>query len=259
MAVLKYLVKTDRGGKTEAGRATRARVAASPTAGSPFIYGCSLHTCRWRKNPWTVGLRTRPSLVLAAGFAGPEKASVLRTAGVILRNPRGSPLPRLAGEGFMGEHGCRAGAGETLERTMARRPHGVADRSISPERNGCARVRCASVSLNSIVRPSGPRPVRVRCRFPQGAAASQREAVAAARAAKYRNLYRTFGGSRPQAPSRQGTVGKTEELEQCCAAGAAKGGNGGGGSNCGAAAAASEKIRNLHIQGRWLQKDVQPQ
>eukprot|EP00661_Eupelagonemidae_sp_cell13_P012775 gene12775-biopygen3462 len=36
-----------------------------------------------------------------------------------------------------------------------------------PGRNGHARVRSAPVPLNPIVRPaSGPRPVRVRCRFP---------------------------------------------------------------------------------------------
>eukprot|EP00661_Eupelagonemidae_sp_cell13_P024188 gene24188-biopygen11888 len=43
-------------------------------------------------------------------------------------------------------------------------PHGP-----RPGRNDHARVRSASASSNSIVRPaSGPRPVRVRCRFPQG-------------------------------------------------------------------------------------------
>eukprot|EP00661_Eupelagonemidae_sp_cell13_P014502 gene14502-biopygen6586 len=40
---------------------------------------------------------------------------------------------------------------------------------LPPGRNGHARVRSASISLNSIVRPaSGPRPVRVRCRFSLG-------------------------------------------------------------------------------------------
>eukprot|EP00661_Eupelagonemidae_sp_cell13_P007551 gene7551-biopygen3060 len=94
--------------------------------------------------------------ILAWGGAGVARA----WRGHIDPYPRGADYEPLLALGWRGR-----GAG------VARACPGQQEDFTASGRNGHARVRSASVSLNSIVRPaSGPRPVRVRCRFSQGGA-----------------------------------------------------------------------------------------